>query len=132
MTIKIDVDTRNDAATAVAASMDTGTGAGKLAVYTGSQPATAATAASGTKLLEFTCNDPMFGASAGAVTLDVSPALAATGLADGTAGWGRFVSQSGGRRIDGAVGSEITLSDVTVEIGQSYTVTSAVFTVGGA
>lgn len=132
MTVKIDATSRNDMAVALATAMDTGTGAGKLAIYTGSQPATAATAASGTKLLEFTCNDPMFDAASGAITLDISPTLSTTGITDGTAGYARFVSQDGNRRIDGAVGSEVTLSDTTVETGQTYTVTSAVFTVGGA
>lgn len=132
MTTRLDDDTRADMATAAGASLDTGTGAGKLQIRTGTQPASAADAASGTLLLEFTCNDPMFAASGPTLTLDVSPALTANGAADGTAGWGRFISQDGARRIDGAVGSEITLSDTTVETGQPYTVTSATFTVGGA
>lgn len=128
MTVHIDATTRGEMADTLGAAIDAGSGAGLLRIYTGAQPANAATAASGTLLLEFTLQDPAFTQAGGVLTLDVTPAITDDALADGTAGWGRFLASDDTRRIDGAVGAEITLTDTTLETGQTVTVVSATFT----
>ena len=86
MTLRLADTARSAGADAVVDRIDGGSGAGTIKVYTGSQPATTATAPSGTLLLTFTLNDPAFGAaSAGVATLDVDPALTAVGAAAGDA-----------------------------------------------
>jgi putative cofactor-binding repeat protein len=62
------------------------------------------------------------------LTLDVTPAITDDALADGTAGWGRFLDSDDEAVVDGAVGSEITLSDTSLETGQTVTVVSATLT----
>jgi hypothetical protein len=128
MTLHIDATTRTARATAAANAIDAGSGAGLLRIYTGSQPANAAASATGTLLLEFTLQDPAFTVSGDVCTLDVTPTITDDALADGTAGWGRFLASDDTRRIDGAVGAEITLSDTTLETGQTVTVISATLT----
>jgi hypothetical protein len=130
MTTHIKTTRRSAMMAALLAAFDEGAGPGKLRIYTGSQPANADTAASGTLLLEFTLNDPAFTESGGVLTLDVSPTLTDDALATGTAGWGRFVDSDDEAIIDGLVGSEITLSDTSLETGQTVTVTSYTITLG--
>src|SRR5690348_3378218 len=92
---RINTAARNATAAAVAALVDAGSGAGRLRIYSGSQPATPATSPSGTLLLEVTLNDPAFGSpSTGVVTAAQSPALATTGLAANTAGYYRIVDST--------------------------------------
>ena len=95
MAVRISTAARNAACDAVVDLIDGGAGAGVLRIYSGAQPATPATSPSGTLLAEFTLSDPAFGAaSSGAATLDVTPALTDTGIADGTAGWCRFLDST--------------------------------------
>src|SRR5688500_20331933 len=95
MAVRINTAARNAAADAVAARVEGGTGAGVIRIYTGTQPASPATAPSGTLLAEFTLSDPAFAAaSAGSAALDVTPALVDQGLAAGTAGWFRILDST--------------------------------------
>lgn len=139
MTVRISAGARNAACDAIVDLVDGGSGAGKLRVYTGSQPATPATAPSGTLLLEYTLSDPAFGSAAtGVATLDVTPAVTTTGLAAGTAGWFRLVDSteaagSGLGVIDGSVtasggGGDLQLSTTTVSVGLSVDITSMTVT----
>lgn len=128
MTTHIKTTRRSAMMAALLAAFDEGSGAGLLRIYTGSQPADADTAASGTLLLEFTLNDPAFTESGGVLTLDVAPTITDDALADGTAGWGRFLDSDAEAVIDGAVGSEITLSDTSLETGQAVSITSYTIT----
>jgi hypothetical protein len=128
MTVHIKTTRRSSMMAALGACFDEGSGAAKLRIYTGSQPANADTAASGTLLLEFTLQDPAWTESGGVLTLDVTPAITDDALADGTAGWGRFLDSDDEAVVDGAVGSEITLSDTSLETGQTVTVVSATLT----
>lgn len=100
---------RNAAANAIAALANAGSGPGLLRIYTGSMPARGA-AATGTKLIEITLDDPAFGsAAAGVVTLaDLDPT---DWIADGTASYCRIVD------------SDINLvaqGDVTVAAGTGF------------
>lgn len=140
-TIKINTAARNAACDAIVDLVDGGSGAGVLRIYTGSQPATPATSASGTLLAEVTLNDPAFGSAvAGVATLSVSPALSdASANNSGTAGWCRFLDSTeaaatGLGVIDGAVtatsgGGMLELSSTTVTSGNPVNITSGTITV---
>jgi hypothetical protein len=139
VTVRISTAARNAIADAVATLVDGGASAGKLRIYTGSQPAGPGTAPSGTLLVEITLNDPAFDAAAsGVANLDVSPALAGTGVAAGTAGWARFLTSTeaagtGLGVLDGSVsasggGGDVIIATTTVSIGLNVPVTSASIT----
>lgn len=104
MTLRSSVAVRNAACDAAVDLVDAGAAAGVLKVYTGAQPATPATAATGTLLATLTFSDPAFGAaSAGtAVAAAISDDLAVD--ATGTAGWFRIEDSDGNALFDGSVG----------------------------
>lgn len=137
MATRLPTASRNAAVDGVVDRLDAGSGAGTIDVRTGSQPATANDAATGTLLLTFTLNDPAFGAAgatvAGRGDLDVTPALATVGLAAGTAGWFRAKDSDGNTVLDGAVtgeggGGELELSTTTVSVGLDVGITSGTVT----
>jgi hypothetical protein len=113
--------------------LDAGSGPATIQIRTGAQPANPATGATGTLLATVTCADPAFGsASTGAATLAGTP-LSATAVADGTAGWARFLDSDGNAKWDGSVtatggGGQITLASVTVSTGLTVQITSGTFT----
>lgn len=132
MALRLAAASRSAAADAVVDRLDAGSGPATIEVRTGSQPATPATGATGTLLVTFTLNDPAFGsASAGAAALGVSPAVTATGVADGTAGWFRAKDSDGNVVLDGACGTsgaELNLSTTTISTGLSVSITSGSYT----
>lgn len=107
-------------------------GAGYIEVRTGAQPASVATAASGTLLGTLPLSATAFGAAttaspsvatANAITSDTSAD------ASGTAGWFRAYSGGGTATIDGSVtatggGGDMTLDTVSVVAGGTIAVTS--------
>lgn len=111
---------------------------GKINIYTGSQPASADTGATGTLLGTVTVNDAGTGLTFDASVAGVlSKAAAETwkfhGLADGTAGWFRFYesadtpgnTSSTAARLDGAIGTsgaELNLTNLSILTGQVNTV----------
>lgn len=116
---------------AVVDLLDVG-GAGYLEIRTGSQPATANTAASGTLLGTLTLSATAFGA---ATTASPSVATAAAITSDtsadnsGTAGWFRAYNNAGTAIIDGSVtatggGGDMTLDTVTIVAGGTIAITS--------
>lgn len=127
---------RNAAANAVVDLSDAGAGAGTIKVYTGSQPADADDAESGTLLATFTLNDPAFDAAAsGAAALDVSPAISTTAGATGTAGWFRLEDSTGANILDGACGEgsgELDLDNTDINSGQTVTINSLTVTVAAS
>lgn len=134
MALRLPTASRNAAADAVGDRADGGAGPGEIEVRTGSQPASANDAATGTLLLTFTLSDPAWAAAVtGAKVLDVTPVPAAVGVADGTAGWFRMVDSDGGSVLDGAVtasggGGELTLNTTTVSIGLDVSITGGSLT----
>ncbi len=127
MTVRISDAARNAAAAAIAALVDGGVAAGHLRIYTGAQPATVATAPSGTLLLDFTLSDPAYAApAAGSAALDVTPPVSAVAGAAGTAGWFRLGDSTGAGVVDGSVtatGGGGDLELVTNVIASGVTVT---------
>lgn len=138
MATRLPTATRNAACDAVVDLLDGGSGAGTIDVRTGSQPASANDAATGTLLATFTLQDPAFGAaSTGVATLDVTPALTTTGLAAGTAGWCRAKDSAGNTVFDGEVtatggGGQVTMNTTTVSVGLDLEITSGTVTMPAA
>lgn len=139
MAIRINTAARNAAADAIVGVFSGGSGAPVLRIYTGTQPATPATAPSGTLLAEFTLSDPAFAAaSSGSAALDVTPALTDDGLAAGTAGYFRIcdsteAAATGLGVLDGSVtatggGGDLELNTTTISVGVSVEITSGSIT----
>jgi hypothetical protein len=134
MATRLPTAARNAAADAVVDLADAGSGAATVQVRTGSQPASANDAATGTLLVTITLNDPAFGAaSSGVATLDVDPALTATAVATGTAGWFRMLDSTGATVMDGAVtatggGGDLTLASTSIASGTEVSITSGTVT----
>jgi len=126
MTIRLPDATRSAMADAIETYTDTGAGNAKLRIYTGSQPASANNAASGTLLVEITLVDPAFGAaSAGVITLADPAAVAAT--TSGTAGWFRVVNPGGATVFDGSAGTsgtDLILATTTITAGVAVDILS--------
>jgi hypothetical protein len=105
---------------------------GYIEIRTGAQPATVATAASGTLLGTLTLSNPAFGnattaspsvATASAITSDTSAD------ATGTAGWFRAYTSAGTAVIDGSVtatggGGDLTLDSVSIVAGGTIAMTA--------
>lgn len=128
MATRLSTNARNAAANGVVDLIDAGAGAGTLKIYSGAQPATAETAASGTLLATVSLADPAFGNSATGTAAATDPA-AVTGAAAGTAGWFRVADSTGATVYDGAVtatggGGELELSTTTISVGVTVDITS--------
>ncbi len=104
--IRLNDATANAALDAVATKIDAGAGAGTIKVYTGTIPATAATAIGSQVLLgTLTFSDPC-AASASSRTLTFS-AITSDSSADatGTAAWARIADSDGNTIFDCTIGS---------------------------
>lgn len=128
MATRIPTNSRNAAADGVVDRLDAGAGAGTLEIRTGSQPASANDAATGTLLATLTLNDPAFGAAAAGVA--TANAIAAdAGDADGTAGWFRAKDSDANTVIDGSItvtggGGDLELNTVSISTGVDVEVTA--------
>jgi hypothetical protein len=105
---------------------------GKLRIYSGSQPATPATAISGQTLLaELTLGSPAFGAASNGVATANSITADSSADATGTAAWFRVVSSGGTGLWDGSVatsGADLNLDSVSIVAGGNVSVSSFTFT----
>jgi hypothetical protein len=134
MAARLPTASRNAAADAIVDRLDAGAAAGTIDVRTGTQPASANDAATGTLLATFTLADPAFGAAAaGVASIDADPVISTTGLAAGTAGWFRAKDSDGNTVLDGAVtatggGGELTLNTTTVSVGLTLEITGGTVT----
>lgn len=132
MPLRLSDAARNAMADAVLALVNAGAAGGYVEVRTGTQPASVATAASGTLLVTITFNDPAFAAAAaGVATLDVAPALTGQAVADGTAGWARIYDSNSVAIMDGECatsGQLINLDTLAILTGRDVTITSGTIT----
>ncbi len=129
MTIHIATATNTARAQAVADKIDAGTGPGKLRIYGDTQATNANTAVGAqTLLLELVFNDPCATVSGSVLTFDVSPTITDDALDTDTATWGRFLDSDNNVVLDGTIGTDITISDATLETGQTVTVITATLT----
>jgi hypothetical protein len=132
MAVRLPTATRNQMCDAAVDLIDVGTN-GTLKIYTGTQPATADTAASGTLLATFALPDPAFGASSSGTATLLGVPLSTTGAAAGTAGWFRVEASAPTTIFDGAVGAtgsgaELELNTTTISVGVNVSITSGTFT----
>lgn len=132
MATRLTTAARNASTDSVVDLVDAGTGAGTLKIYTGSQPASANDAATGTLLATVTFADPAFGASASGTAAATDPAPV-TGAATGTAGWFRVADSAGTTVFDGSVtatggGGDLTLSSTSISTGISVDLTAFSYT----
>lgn len=132
MATRISTGAAQAACNAVVDLLDGGAGAGYVEIRTGSQPATVATAASGTLLGTLTLSDPAFGnATAASPSVATASAITSDTNADasGTAGWFRGYDSTGAAVIDGSItatggGGDMTLDTVSIVAGGTIALTS--------
>lgn len=109
MTLRLAILCRNAEADATATLL----AGGSVSFYSGAQPATPETAASGTLLGTQTLANPAFAAAVGGVA-DANPAPDGMVIAAGTVGWARFRTAGGDAVLDcsaGTTGDAVTNAD---------------------
>jgi hypothetical protein len=128
MTTRISVAGATASVDALVGLLDGGAAAGYIEIRTGAQPASVATAASGTLLGTLALSDPAFGAAA-AGSADAN-AITGDSSADatGTAGWFRAYDSNDVAVIDGSItatggGGDLELDDVSIVAGGTINVT---------
>lgn len=131
MPLRLSDSARNAKVAACVGLLDAGAGPGTMKIYTGAQPATPATAASGTLLATVTLTDPAFGAPAAGVASLGDPA-SVLAVATGTAGWARFADSDGKAVFDGHVtptggGGVVTLSSTSLVSGNPVDITGGTY-----
>lgn len=136
MAISLNVTARN---TILDSGLNAAFNGGRFRIYSGSKPATANLAPTGTLLADVTAADFFAAAASGSIALN---AAMTDSSADGTgtAGWFRFSAASDTdaldaafARIDGTVtatggGGDIELDSTSITAGQSVSVSSFSFT----
>ena len=160
LTLTFDVDVMDTAEAFAAATVLASAAGGSLKdifrngclwIYSGSQPATADAAATGTQLVKITVGSGAFahGAEANGLEFDdyssgtlvkcADEVWSGVGLAAGTAGWFRFVANPTDAlgvstvlpRIDGSIGTSganLNMSSTTIAIAATYTIDTFTFT----
>src|SRR5690242_3134582 len=98
-TLRLNTSARNAAVKGVADLIDAGSGPGTIKIYSGSQPASPATAPTGTLLATVVLGDPAFAAPANGVVAGADPA-AVTASTSGSAGWCRVADSDGNAVMD--------------------------------
>lgn len=131
MAVQLSVAVRNARLDAIETAVGT---AAKLQIWSGSMPASCATAASGTKLLEDTlASDWAANAASGTKSFNGTP-IAGTGIAGGTAGYFRIVDNAGttchmqGTITATAGGGDMTIDNTSIANGQAVNVTGLTLT----
>jgi hypothetical protein len=121
---------RKKSTDAIVDSVDVGStnANGKLLIYTGSQPATPQTTASGSLLATLDFADPAFGAADSNASAGLAGgAISATAAASGTAGWFRVVDKDEVALFDGSVGessADLVFDETGFVSGGTVTISS--------
>lgn len=130
MAYRLSTDTRNKACDAIVDDIDAGTGAGTIAIRTGSQPTNVGDADSGTLLGTCTFSDPAFGnsgasnpgeARASSITSDTNAD------ASGTAGHFRIKDSDSNIHSDGTCGQgsgDLSFDNSTIVAGGTIAISS--------
>lgn len=100
--------------------------------YTGAQPASAGDAASGTLLGEINPLPTPALATNGDGVLQKAGDWTTEADDDGVAGYWRLISAAGDRRMDLAVGAEVTMSNVNIVAGGDLTADTVAITVAAS
>ena len=122
---------RNAAMNAVADLIDAG-GTGSVKIYSGTGPANADSAATGTLLatVDFNASADAFGDAINGV-VSANALQSATGLADADAGWARVVNGSGNTILDldiSATSATLVLDPIGIVPDAEVSITSATLT----
>lgn len=107
-------------------------GGGNLKIYSGSQPATADTAASGVLIVTITLPATPFAAASSGVIAKSGTWSGVAGATD-TAGWFRIQTSANAHPLDGAItatggGGELELDDITITSGQTVVISAFTIT----
>lgn len=123
MVLTLATAVRNAKADAAVATLNAGTTAGLLRIYSGARPADPQTAPAvgNTLLAEVVLADPAGPAAVDGVVTFTNPAPV-TAVGDGTASWARFTDSAGAAKFDGTVtadggGGEVTFPTLTFSTG---------------
>lgn len=124
MPLQKNTATRNIQITALGEIFDGGT----LEIYTGSQPVSPNSAASGTLLCTITIPNPAFGSPTAGV-IEEAGSWSDTAVDTGTAGWARFISSDTLKTMDAAVtdvpgGNDLLINNIDIVVGNTVTVVS--------
>lgn len=123
MAVRLDTDLRNNLATEISTLFPAGS---TLEIRTGTQPASANTAASGTLLATITLPaSPWAAASSGSIAKQ--GVWSATAVATGTAGYARLIG--GTNAMDVAIGTDWTIDNASIISGGTVTVSTASITI---
>lgn len=131
MALQLSVSVRNARLDAIETTIGV---SAKLQIYSGSMPASCATAPSGTKLLEdVLAADWAANAASGSKSFNGTP-ITGVGIAAGTAGYFRVVDTTGTTcHIQGTItatggGGDMTIDNTSIAVGQVVNVTSFTLT----
>lgn len=131
MAIQYSTTARTNSMTQLAT--DIGTNA-QIIIYSGSAPANVGTAPTGTLLVQFAGNATQFGtASAGVLTASAVAGVNASGT--GVAGYFRINTSAGTAVVQGTVGTsgtDMIVTNTSINSGQACTFTSLTVTAFGA
>jgi hypothetical protein len=126
--MKTSIAARNAALDALGALANSG----YIRIYSGSQPATPETAASGTLLAELRFNATAFGAAASGVLTANAITSDATADATNTAGYYRALKSDGTTALwDGSVstsGADLNLNSTAIQSGASVSISALTYT----
>lgn len=132
MSLRLGTTARNAACNAIVDTIDQGSAAGTLKIYTGSQPATVADNPSGTLLGTCTFSDPAFGNAATGVA--TASAITSDTNADnsGTAGHGAIFDSDNNPLMDMTCGmgsGDINFDNNVIVAGGTIAISSMTLTV---
>jgi hypothetical protein len=131
LTTRLPNASQQAAADAVVDRLDAGAAAGHVEIRTGSQPADADTAASGTLLVDIELGDPAFGAADATGAAAIAGTPSGTAVAAGTAGYARFYDSDDNPVFDVACGEgsgELDFDNTDIGVGQSVTIATFTYT----
>lgn len=123
---------KSAACDAIVDLLDAGAAAGTIQIRSGTRPATANTAATGTLLATVTLIKPAFGSASSGVATMADPA-SVTGAAAGTATWFRALDSNSNAVFDGDVsatggGGDLQLNTTTISVGLTVDITGGTIT----
>lgn len=132
MAIQLSESVRHTIINNIKSAIDGGSGAGYIQIRSGTRPANVSGTATGTLLVTLTLNKPSYGApSAGTASISLSPAVAGTAVANGTATWARVFDSAGVAVMDcsvGTTGADFLLSSTNILTGATITLTAGSIT----
>jgi|TARA_Y100000310_G_scaffold160698_2_gene160500 hypothetical protein len=133
MTIGFVTALRNSRADAIDTAVNAGSGAGKVRLYDGTQPATGGTAT--TLLAELVMSDPAFGAASSGVLTASAITKDSSANATGTCTWFRVVDSDDNAVFDGDAGTSgtaLVMPTVSIVAAAEVSISSMVLTEGNA